>query len=82
MSKLRTPSGGKNLISQQLIKLRKQHQYSQRDLACLLQLAGYDIDNIYVYKRQDQRYVNDLELKAFSQIFNVSYEYLIEGKQN
>ena len=44
MSKLRTPSGGKNLISQQLIKLRKQHQYSQRDLACLLQLAGYDID--------------------------------------
>lgn len=83
MSKLRTPSGGKNLISQQLIKLSKQHQYSQRDLACLLQLAGYDIDkNIITRIETDQRYVNDLELKAFSQIFNVSYEYLIEGKQN
>ena len=63
-------------------QIRKQHQYSQRDLACLLQLAGYDIDkNIITRIETDQRYVNDLELKAFSQIFNVSYEYLIEGKQ-
>ena len=44
MTKLRTQSGGKNLINQQLIKLRKQYHYSQRHLACLLQLAGYDID--------------------------------------
>ena len=43
------PSGGKNLISQQLIKLRKQYHYSQRHLACLLQLAGYDIDKVYVF---------------------------------
>ena len=81
MTKLRTPSGGKNLISQQLIKLRKQYHYSQRHLACLLQLAGYDIDkNVITRIERDQRYVNDFELKAFSQIFQVSYDYLIDGK--
>lgn len=81
MTKLRTPSGGKNLISQQLIRLRKQHHYSQRHLARLLQLAGYDIDkNVITRIETDQRYVTDLELKAFSQIFHVSYDYLIDGK--
>lgn len=81
MSKLRTPSGGKNLISQQLIDLRKRYHYSQRHLACLLQLAGYDIDkNVITRIETDQRYVTDLELKAICQIFQVSYDDLIEGK--
>lgn len=81
MTKLRTPSRGKNLISKQLISLRKQHHYSQRHLACLLQLAGYDLDkNVITRIETNQRYVTDFELKAFCQIFNVSYEYLIDGK--
>lgn len=79
--KTEDPVWWKNLISQQLIKLRKQYHYSQRHLACLLQLAGYDIDkNVITRIERDQRYVNDFELKAFSQIFQVSYDYLIDGK--
>ena len=44
MPKPRTKTGEKNLISQQLIALRKEHSLSQRDLAVKLQLAGYDMD--------------------------------------
>ena len=73
--------GEKNLISQRLIKLRRQYNMSQRSLAYQLQLRGYDMDkNVITRIETNKRYVTDLELKALTEIFNVSYEYLIEGK--
>lgn len=82
MPKPKTLSGEKNLISRQLISLRKLHNLSQRDLAHRLQLAGYDMDkNVITRIETNKRYVTDLELKALTEIFNVSYEYLIEGKE-
>ncbi len=82
MPKPKTTSGEKNLISQQLINLRKLYNLSQRDLAHRLQLAGYDMDkNVITRIETNKRYVTDLELKALTEIFNVSYEYLIEGKE-
>lgn len=80
MPKPRTKTGEKNLISNQLIELRKQKNYSQRDLSYLLQLVGYDMDkNVITRIETNKRYVTDLELQAFSQVFQVSYDYLIEG---
>ncbi len=80
MPKPRTKTGEKNLISNQLIELRKQKNYSQRDLSYLLQLAGYDMDkNVITRIETNKRYVTDLELQALSQVFQVSYDYLIEG---
>ena len=82
MPKPRTKTGEKNLISQQLIELRKQYNYSQRQLSYLLQLEGYDMDkNVITRIETNQRYVTDLELQAFSRIFHVSYDYLIEGRE-
>lgn len=82
MPKPRAATGEKNLISRQLIKLRKQHHYSQRQLSYLLQLEGYDMDkNVITKIETNQRYVTDLELQAFSRIFHVSYDYLIEGRE-
>lgn len=70
----------KNLIRQQLVALRKEHNYSQRDLAHKLQLAGYDMDkNVITRIETNKRFVSDIELKAFSEIFHVSYEFLIDG---
>lgn len=81
MPKPRSSTGEKNLISQRLIDLRSQHKLSQRDLARKLQLAGYDMDkNVITRIETNQRYVTDIELKAFTEIFNVSYSYLIDGK--
>lgn len=36
--------------------------------------------NVITRIETNKRYVTDIELKAFADIFHVSYEYLIEGK--
>lgn len=83
MPKPRTTTGERNLISQRLIKLRKEHHMSQRVLAYQLQLRGYDMDkNVITRIETNKRYVTDLELKAFTEVFQVSYDYLIEGKED
>ena len=81
MPKPRTSTGEKNLISQRLIELRRANNMSQRLLAYQLQLRGSDMDkNVITRIETNKRYVTDIELKAFADIFHVSYEYLIEGK--
>lgn len=82
MPKPKTQTGDKNLIGKRLIELRKMNQLSQRDLANKLQLAGYDIDkNVITRIETNKRYVTDIEIKAFSEIFQVSYKYLIDGNE-
>ena len=77
MPKPKTSTGEKNLISQRLIELRRQHNMSQRLLAYQLQLNGYDMDkNVITRIETNKRYVT-----ALTEIFHVSYEYLIEGKE-
>ncbi len=81
MPKPRTASGEKNLISERLIELRRIHNLSQRDLAHKLQLAGYDIDkNVITRIETNKRYVTDNEIKALSEVFNVTCDFLIVGK--
>lgn len=79
----RTKSGEKNLISRQLVALRKQHHLSQRDLARQMQLAGYDMDkNAITRIETNNRYVTDIEVRAFAELFGVSYQYLMDGKES
>ena len=81
MPKSKTSTGEKNLISQRLIELRRQHNMSQRLLAYQLQLNGYDMDkNVITRIETNKRYVTDLALKAIAEIFQVSYIFLIDGK--
>lgn len=80
MPKPRSTSGEKNLISKNLIELRRQNNLSQRELAYRLQLAGYDMDkNVITRIETNQRYVTDIELVAFSEVFHVPFDYLIRG---
>ena len=80
MPKPKSATGEKNLISQRLIELRHEHHMSQRMLAYKLQLKGYDMDkNVITRIETNKRYVTDVELKALSEVFNVSYDYLIDG---
>lgn len=72
-------TGQKDLISNNLIELRRQHNYSQRDLAAKLQLLGFDMDkNVITRIETNKRYVTDIELLALTKVFNVSYDYLID----
>lgn len=83
MPKPRSYSGQKNLISKRLVELRKINNLSQRDLAHKLQLMGYDIDkNVITRIETNHRFVTDLELLALTRVFDVTYDYLIEGKES
>ena len=77
MPKPKTATGEKNLISKRLIELREKNHMSQR-----LQLRGYDMDkNVITRIETNKRFVTDVEIKAFSEVFEISYEYLIDGKE-
>lgn len=79
MPKPRTTSSKKNLISKRLVELRKEHNLSQCDLSRKLQLAGHDMDkNVITRIETNKRYVTDIELHALTQIFNISYDDLID----
>ena len=78
--KQRTNTNGKNLIGERLKELRKRKKFSQRELARELQLIGIDMDkNVIIRIETNKRYVTDFELQALKEIFNVSYDYLIDG---
>ena len=80
MPKPRTETGEKNLVGPRLKALRKRDGLSQRDLAQRLQLMGMDMDkNVITRIETNKRYVTDLELRAIAALFQVSYEYLIDG---
>ena len=38
--------------------------------------------NVITRIETNKRYVTDVELKALSEIFHVSYDYLIDGKED
>ena len=79
--KQRINGNGKNLIGERLKLLRADKNLSQRDLARELQLIGIDMDkNVITRIETNKRYVTDFELQALKEIFNTSYEYLIDGK--
>ena len=60
MPKPRSDSGKKNLISDNMIELRKAHNLSQRDLAKELQIRGCDMDkNVITRIETQKRYVTD-----------------------
>ncbi len=81
MPKPRSDSGKKNLISDNLIQLRKKHGLSQRDLSKKLQLIGCDMDkNVITRIETQKRYVTDIEIQKLCQIFNVTFEDLIKEK--
>ncbi len=83
MPKPHTKTGQKNLIGTQLKMLRQKYHFSQKDLADKLQLSGFDVDkNVITRIETNKRYVTDIELKAICELFHITYDYLIDGKDN
>ena len=75
-------NGEKNLIRDRLVEARAKKNLSQRALAECLQRIGVDVDkNVITRIETGKRYVTDIELQAFARILDVSYEYLIDGKE-
>ncbi len=80
MFKNKAQNGRNNVSGIQIAKLRKAYspKMSQRILAEKMQLRGIDIDRKVVLRlEKGQRFVTDIELLAFSQIFSVSCDELL-----
>lgn len=81
MKKLLAPDGTKNLIGARVRALRK--NMSQEALMAQLQLRGFDGERGIIKRIENgTRFVTDIELKLIAEYFNVSYEYLLDGKDN
>ncbi|MBQ3258332.1 MAG: helix-turn-helix transcriptional regulator [Oscillospiraceae bacterium] len=80
MYKNKNSDGTLNVSGKRIQTMRKQMQpkVSQKGLADMLQLVGLDIDKNAVQRIESgERFITDIELKAFAQIFNVSADALL-----
>ncbi len=69
-----------NLCGEKIRALRLAYpdKLSQRALADKMQLAGIDVDKNAIQRIEcGKRFVTDIELKAFSEIFGVSMDSLV-----
>ena len=82
MYKNRNSNGKLNLCGEKIQLLRKQMtpKVSQRALADKLQLAGIDLDKNAIQRIESgQRFVTDIELRAFAKIFQVTTDFHLEN---
>ena len=72
--------GRNNLCGENIKKLRLGYptKLSQRALADKMQLIGIDVDKNAIQRIEcGKRFVTDIELKAFAEIFSVTLDKLI-----
>ena len=72
--------GKNNLCGEKIRELRLAHptKLSQRALADKMQLIGIDVDKNAIQRIEcGKRFVTDIELRAFAEIFGVSLDTLI-----
>ena len=75
----KTEDGLNTICGRTIAKLRKELNISQRILAERLQLSGLDVDKNAIQRIEcGKRFVTDIELLAFSKIFNISVDDLLK----
>lgn len=73
--------GKNNLCGENIRRLRLEYgtKLSQKGLADKMQLIGIDVDKNAIQRIEcGKRFVTDIELKAFAQIFSVDIGELLE----
>ncbi len=74
----KTNDGRNNVCGKNISELRLELKISQRELADRMQLVGIDIDKNAIQRIEcGKRFVTDIEVIAFSKIFDVSYERIL-----
>ena len=70
--------GENNICGKKVFHYRKMMQKSQRELADALQLLGLDVDKNAIQRIESgKRFVTDIELKGFAEIFKVTLDELV-----
>lgn len=83
MGHLVAGDGKRNLVGPRVRVLRKKAKLSQEALMAQLQLLGMDAERGVIKRIENgDRAVSDLELQLLTRFFKVSYDYLIDGKED
>lgn len=70
--------GLNNICGKNIASLRTNMKISQRELADRMQLSNIDIDKNAIQRIESgKRFVTDIEIAAFAEVFNVSLETLL-----
>ncbi len=76
----KSDDGLNNICGKNISRLRTTLKISQRELADRMQLVGIDIDKNAIQRIEcGKRFVTDIEIIAFSKIFKVSYDELLNN---
>ena len=74
----KSADGRNNICGNQIAMFRKKRHLSQKGLADALQISGLDVDKNAIQRIEcGKRFVTDIELKAFAEIFGVSLDELV-----
>ena len=75
----KSKDGTNNICGKNIAALRKNLKISQRVLADKLQLSGLDVDKNAIQRIEcGKRFVTDIELLAFSKIFEINVDELLK----
>lgn len=75
--------GKNNICGENIAILRNNLKISQRILAEKLQICGLDIDKNAIQRIEaGKRFVTDIELKIFSELFGISMEELTKENKS
>ena len=80
MFKIKAEDGTNNICGKNLTNIRQRKNISQRKLAKMMQLTGYDLDHHFIRRIENgERFVTDLELVALAKVLEVSVNDLLDG---
>ena len=75
----KSKEGLNNICGKNIAKFRTELKISQKQLADKMQLVGLDIDKNAIQRIEcGKRFVTDIEIVAFSKIFNIKYNELLD----
>ena len=79
----KSSDGRNNVCGKQIAQYRVQQGLSQRELADKMQLVGIDIDKNAIQRIEcGKRFVTDIEIIAFTKVFHITYEALLNTGEN
>lgn len=77
----KSDEGLNNVCGKNIAYFRRNLKISQRELSDRMQLAGIDINKNAIQRIEcGKRFVTDIEIIAFTKIFNVTFEELLTNK--
>lgn len=80
MFKIKAPDGTNNICGRNLKRIRQSRRpiISQRKLAALCQLSGYEVDHHFIRRVETgERFVTDIEIRMLCEALAVKYEDLM-----